>query len=112
MIPSVAALADDGNVTVSSAGSTGELVQTARVETIAGLDLSVPLIAETPDGEPPSGRALRIASCYEASLGRYHSESSRVFTRAPAGPGSFDLALSDYYARKQSRAQFEACSSY
>lgn len=57
-------------------------------------------------------RIARIASCHQASEGRYHSEEHRAFANALSASSRFDTAMTHFIARRQSRIQFDSCSSY
>jgi hypothetical protein len=64
------------------------------------------------DNEQNSVRVARIASCYETSVGRYHSEERGAFTNALSEFAKFDAAMTHFTARRDSRLQFETCSRF
>ena len=59
-----------------------------------------------------AARVARIASCHQASLGRYHSEEHRAFANALPASSRFDAAMTHFIAQRESRIQFDSCSSY
>ena len=82
------------------------------------LDLSIPI---EPSGEssaavekeaPRSARVTRIASCHQASVGRYYSEERGAFSNALAEASEFEAAVVHFVARRESRTQFDSCSSH
>ena len=83
-----------------------------------GLDLNISLeqIGElygtVDDNEQNSARVARIASCYEASVGRYHSEERGAFTNSLSEFAKFDAAMTHFTALSDSRLQFETCSRF
>ncbi len=62
------------------------------------------------DNERNSARVSRIASCYEASVGRYHSEERGAFTNTLSESARFDAAMTHFTALRDSRLQFDSCS--
>ena len=62
------------------------------------------------DDEQNSARRARIASCYEASIGRYHSEERGAFTNTLSEFSKFEAAMTPFNAQRDSRLQFESCS--
>ncbi len=80
-----------------------------------GLDLDIPLeqiggFYETvDDNEENSVRVARVASCYKASVGRYHSEERGAFTNTLSEFAKFDAAMTHFTALRDSRLQFETC---
>jgi len=65
------------------------------------------------DNEDNSARVARIASCYEASVGRYQSEEREVaFTNPLSRTTELDTAMSHFTAQKASRRQFDTCSRF
>jgi hypothetical protein len=83
-----------------------------------GLDLDISLeqiggLHETVDDiKQNSARVARIASCYEASVGRYHSEERGAFTNTLSKSTEFDAAMTDFTAQRASRLQFDSCSRF
>ena len=85
-----------------------------------GLDLSLEQIGRVhdtdDDNEQNAARVARIASCYEASLGRYHSEERGAFTNSLSDSTNFDtnldVAMTHFTALKASRRQFDSCSRF
>jgi len=81
-----------------------------------GLDISLGRIGglyETvDDNEQNAARIARIASCYQASVGRYHSEESGAFTNSLSESARFDAAMTHFTARRDSRLQFDSCSRF
>jgi hypothetical protein len=80
------------------------------------LDISLKQIAEfyetVDDNEQSSTRVARIASCYDASIGRYHSEKRGAFTNTLSDFGVFDTAMTHFTALRDSRRQFDSCSRF
>jgi hypothetical protein len=80
------------------------------------LDISLEQIGgfyETVDNNDQNpARVARIASCHEASVGRYQSEERRAFTNTLSESGSFDFAMTHFAALRDSRLQFETCSRF
>ncbi len=80
-----------------------------------GLDLGISLeqiggLYETVDNnEQNSARTARIASCYEASVGRYHSEERGAFTNTLSESTKFDAVMTHFTAQRASRLQFDSC---
>ena len=65
------------------------------------------------DSEQDRARSARIASCYESSVGRYHSEERRVaFTNPLSRTGDLDVAMTRFTAKRDSRRQFDTCSRF
>ncbi len=62
--------------------------------------------------EQNSVRVARIASCYKASVGRYHSEERGAFTNSLSEFAKFDVAMTHFTALRDSRLQFETCSRF
>ncbi len=63
--------------------------------------------------EQDRARTARIASCYDSSVGRYHSEERRVtFTNPLSRTGDLDAAMNRFTAQRDSRRQFDTCSRY
>jgi hypothetical protein len=83
-----------------------------------GLDLDISLeqiggLYETvDDNEQNSARVARIASCYQASVGRYHSEERGTFSNTLSESARFDAAMTHFTALRDSRLQFETCSRF
>ncbi len=75
------------------------------LEGIAGLQ------ATAEDGKQNTARTARIASCHEASLGRYRSEEhGEDFTNPLSRTTELDTAVTHFTARRASRQQFDTCS--
>ena len=64
------------------------------------------------DNERNSTRVARIASCYEASVGRYNSEVRGAFANNFSASGKFDAAVTHFYAQAVSQQQFGSCSKF
>ncbi len=67
------------------------------------------------DKQQNSARVARIASCYEASVGRYHSEErseerGAAFTNPLSRTTELDTAMTRFTAQRASRRQFDTCS--
>jgi hypothetical protein len=83
-----------------------------------GLDLNISLeqigeLYETvDDNEQNFARVARITSCYQASVGRYHSEERGAFTNSLSEFAKFDAAMTHFTALRDSRLQFETCSRF
>ena len=81
------------------------------------LDISLERIGErdeTLDGtQQNSARTARIASCYEASVGRYHSEErGTAFANPLSRTTELDAAMIHFTAQRASRRQFNTCSRF
>ncbi len=83
-----------------------------------GLDLDISLeqigglYEMIDDNEQNSVRIARIASCHQASVGRYHSEELGAFTNTLSEPTKFEAALTHFTAQRDSRLQFDSCSRF
>ena len=83
-----------------------------------GLDLNISLeqiggLYETvDDNEQNFARVARITSCYQASVGRYHSEERGAFMNSLSESARFDAAMTHFTAQRDSRLQFETCSRF
>ena len=83
-----------------------------------GLDLDISLeqigglYEMIDDNERNSVRIARIASCHQASVGRYDSEELGAFTNTLSEPTKFDAAMTHFTALRDSRLQFETCSRF
>jgi hypothetical protein len=64
------------------------------------------------DNEQNSARVARITSCYQASVGRYHSEERGAITNNFSESARFDSAMTHFTARRDSRRQFDSCSRF
>jgi len=64
------------------------------------------------DSEQNSARVARIASCYEASVGRYHSEGRGAFTSPLSRTAELDAPMTHFTAQTASQRQFDTCSRY
>ena len=93
-------------------------LQVGTQTTSQGLDLNISLeqvggLYETvDDDEQNSTRIAHIASCHQASVGRYYSEELGAFTNALSEPTRFDAAMTHFTAQRDSRIQFDSCSSF
>ncbi len=77
------------------------------------LDRTGELRETTDDGEQDTARTARIASCYDASVGRYHSEErGPAFSNPLTRTADLDAAMIRFTAQRDSRRQFDACASY
>jgi hypothetical protein len=87
-----------------------------KLPAVLDLDISLEQIGglyETvDDNERNSARVARIASCYEASVDRYHSEERGAFTNSLSEFAKFDAAMTHFTALRDSRLQFETCSRF
>ena len=92
--------------------------QVGTQTTARRLDLNVPLeqvgaLNDLVDEiSQNSARFARIASCHQASVGRYHSEERGAFANALSEPTRFDAAMIHFIARRKSRIQFDSCLSF
>ena len=92
--------------------------QDGNQPTSQGLDLDISFeqiggFYETvDDNEQNFVRVARIASCYETSVGRYHSEERGAFTNTLPELAKFDAALTHFTALRESQLQFESCSKF
>jgi hypothetical protein len=81
-----------------------------------GLDISLGqiggLYGTVDDSEQNSARVARITSCYQASVGRYHSEERGAFANILSESTRFDAALTYFTAERDSRLQFDSCSRF
>jgi hypothetical protein len=81
-----------------------------------GLDISLGriggLYGTVDDSEQNSARVARITSCYQASVGRYHSEERGAFANTLSESARFDAAMTHFTARRDSRLQFDTCSRF
>ncbi len=68
--------------------------------------------APVDESEQNSTRVARVASCYEASVGRYNSEVRGAFTNNFSASGKFDAAMNHFNARRVSQQQFGSCSKF
>ncbi len=65
------------------------------------------------ESEGNTARAARIASCYEASVGRYQSEErEEAFSNPLSRTTQLDSAMSHFTAQRASRRQFDSCSRF
>jgi len=81
------------------------------------LDISLEPIGEldetVDDGEQNAARTARIASCYDASLGRYQSaEQDTDFANPLSRTSELETAMTHFTAKRASRRQFDTCSRY
>ena len=81
------------------------------------LDISLERIGElqetVDDGEQNAARTARIASCYDASVGRYHSEEGgTAFANPLSKTSDLDAAMTHFTAQRDSRRQFNTCARY
>ena len=82
--------------------------QDGNQPTSQSLDLSLEQIGgfyETvDDNQQNSAQVARIASCYETSIGRYHSEERGAFTNTLSEFAKFDAAMTHFTALRDSPA--------
>ena len=77
------------------------------------LDRTGELRETVDDGEQDAARTARIASCYDASVGRYHSEArGTAFADPLSRTTELDKAMTRFTAERASRRQFDACARY
>lgn len=77
------------------------------------LDRTGELQETVDDGERDTARTARIASCYDASLGRYRSEArGTAFADPLSRTTELDTAMTRFTAERASRRQFDACTRY
>jgi hypothetical protein len=68
--------------------------------------------ATVDESEQNSTRFARVASCYEATVGRYNSEVRGAFANNFSASGKFDAAVTHFYAQAISQQQFGSCSKF
>ncbi len=67
----------------------------------------------TADGNDRNGAPVaRVASCHDASVGRYHGELRGAFANNFAASDKLDSAVTHFYAQRASKQQFGSCSSF
>ena len=77
------------------------------------LDRTGELRETVDDGNQDAARTARIASCYDASVGRYHSEArGTAFADPLSRTTELDKAMTRFTAERASRRQFDACARY
>ncbi len=116
--PSSVAQYEDAGDVIGLAQDYVTILQDANQPISQGLDLDISLeqiggLYEMVDhNEQNSARIARIASCHQASVGRYYSEEIGAFTNTLSEPSKFDAALTYINAQRVSRLQFESCSRF
>ncbi|MDX1417873.1 MAG: hypothetical protein R3293_26975 [Candidatus Promineifilaceae bacterium] len=60
--------------------------------------------------ERRSARVAYIKSCYDAAMGRYHSEQDKILTKTFSDHNEFDMAMNHFTAMRKSSIQFDYCS--
>ena len=79
----------------------------------SSLERSGELQETVDDGEQNAARTARIASCYDASVGRYRSEErGTAFANPLSKTSDLGAAMTHFTAQRASRRQFDTCARY